>query len=51
MEKTVIFEKKYNTNIEKFSTTKDINEFIERKTGRELEVINRNDHGLAIKRN
>jgi len=35
---TVLFEQKYNTNIEDFSTTSQINKFIEDKEGKELEI-------------
>lgn len=36
--KTVIFEKKYGADIKKFSTTEQVDEFIEVKLGRKLKV-------------
>ena len=36
--KTVIFEKKYGADIKKFSTTEQVDEFIESKLGRKLKV-------------
>ena len=36
---TVIFEIKYNTNIGDFSTTEEVDKFIEKQKGRELRVI------------
>jgi len=38
--KTVLFEKVYGVNIENISTTKEVDEIIERKTGRKLRVVN-----------
>jgi hypothetical protein len=37
--KTVIFEEKYGVNIEDFSTTQEIDKFIEKREGRKLKVI------------
>lgn len=39
MRKTVIFEEKYGVDIEKFSTTSDVEKFVEDKIGRKLQVI------------
>lgn len=36
--KTVLFEKEYNTSISDFSTTEEIDSFIEKKLGRKLEI-------------
>ena len=36
--KTVIFERKYGTDIKKFSTTEQVDDFIEGKLGRKLQV-------------
>lgn len=36
--RTVIFEKRYNADIKKFSTTEQVDEFIEDKLGIKLEV-------------
>lgn len=36
---TVLFEQKYNTNIEDFSTTSQINKFVEDKEGKDLEIV------------
>jgi hypothetical protein len=36
--KTVYFEKHYNTDINAFHSTEDIDEFIEERIGRKLEV-------------
>jgi hypothetical protein len=36
--KTVYFEKHYNVNIDDFKSTEEIDEFIENKIGRKLEV-------------
>lgn len=36
--KTVIFEKKYGADIKKFSTTEQVDDFIEGKLGRKLQV-------------
>jgi len=38
MTKTLIFEEKYGVNIEDFSTTTEVDEFIEKKLGRKLRV-------------
>ncbi len=48
--KTVIFEEKYGVDIEKFSTTTDVEEFIENKIGRELQVIEPCGHGIVSNR-
>ncbi len=42
--KTVIFEQKYGTDIQKFSTTEQIDEFIESRLGRELRVTPHEGH-------
>lgn len=49
MSKTVIFEKKYGVkfNIDQFSTTADIEKFIEHKTDRKLQVVKLDDHGIV----
>ena len=39
MPKTVIFEEKYGVDIKDFSTTKEIDEVIEKKIGRKLKVL------------
>ena len=39
MTKTVIFEEKYNVNINDFSTTKEIDEVVEKWKGRKLRVV------------
>lgn len=39
--KTVIFEKKYDTNIDNFSCTEELDKFIEKKEGKKLKVINK----------
>lgn len=44
--KTLFFEKKYNTNIKKFQTTEDVDNFLERKLGRKLKVIRINTNIL-----
>jgi len=48
--KTVIFEEKYGVDIEKFSTTRDVEKFIEDKIGRELQVIEPIGHGVVSTR-
>ena len=48
--KTVIFEEKYGVDIEKFSTTSDVEKFIEAKIGRELQVIEPIGHGFVSNR-
>ncbi len=50
MSKTVIFEEKYGVNIEDFSTTEDIEKFIENKTNRKLHVVKLEDHGIVSSR-
>ena len=50
MSKTVIFEEKYGVNIKDFSTTEDIERFIENKLDRKLQVIKLEDHGIASSR-
>ena len=40
MTKTVIFEEKYNVNINDFSTTEEIDEVVEKWKGRKMEVVN-----------
>ena len=50
MRKTVIFEEKYGVNIEDFSTTIDIEKFMEDITGRKLHVTKPEDHGIASSR-
>lgn len=50
MSKTVIFEEKYGVGIEKFSTTSDVEKFIEDKIGRELQVVESGDHGIVSTR-
>lgn len=47
MNKTVLFEEKYGVDIEDFSTTEDVEKFIEDKIGRELQVIELDDHGIV----
>jgi hypothetical protein len=37
--KTVIFEEKYNTDISKFSSTREVDDFLEKKLGRPLRVV------------
>lgn len=39
MARTVIFEEKYDVDIREFSTTNDVDAFLEQKLGRELKVI------------
>ncbi len=48
--KTVIFEEKYGVDIEKFSTTSDVEKFIEDEIGRELQVIEHGGHGIVSTR-
>jgi len=48
--KTVIFEEKYGVGIEEFSTTSDVEKFIEDKIGRKLQVIESDDHGIVSNR-
>ena len=50
MSKTVIFEEKYGVNIDQFSTTEDIEKFIEHKTHRKLQVVKLDDHGIVSNR-
>ena len=50
MRKTVIFEEKYGVDIEKFSTTSDVEKFIEDQIGRELRVIEPCGHGIVSNR-
>ncbi len=50
MSKTVIFEEKYGVNIDQFSTTEDIEKFIEHKTDRKLQIIKLDDHGIVFGR-
>ena len=50
MRKTVIFEEKYGVDIEKFSTTSDVEKFIEDKIGRELQVIEPCGYGIVSTR-
>lgn len=40
MHKTVIFETKYNVDIREFSSTHEVDDFLERKLGRPLRVVN-----------
>ena len=44
--KTVIFEDKYNVNINNFSTTDEIDKVIEKKIGRKLKMVKINNHGI-----
>ena len=44
--KTVIFEEKYNVNINNFSTTDEIDKVIEKKIGRKLKMVNLDNHGI-----
>ena len=44
--KTVIFENKYSTNINNFSTTNEIDAVIEKKIGRKLKMVTINNHGI-----
>ena len=39
LQKTAIFEQKYGVDIKDFSTTTEINDFIEKKEGKKLEII------------
>ena len=48
--KTVIFEERYGVDIDKFSTTSDVEKFIEDKIGRELRVIEPGGHGIVSTR-
>ncbi|MEA1870071.1 MAG: hypothetical protein U9N09_08025 [Euryarchaeota archaeon] len=50
MTKTVIFEKKYGVDIEDFSTTTDVEKFIENITSKKLQVANPEDHSIASSR-
>jgi len=50
MSKTVIFEKKYGVDIEDFSTTTDVEKFIENITKKKLHVAKPEDHGIASSR-
>jgi hypothetical protein len=50
MGKTVIFEERYGVNINDFSTTKEIDDVIEKKIGRKLRGIKLDDHGIAHSR-
>jgi len=50
MSKTVIFEEKYGVNIKDFSTTADVERFIENKTNRKLQVVKLDDHGIVSSR-
>ncbi len=50
MSKTVIFEEKYGVGIEQFSTTSDVEKFIEDKIGRKLQVVESDDHGIVSTR-
>ena len=36
---TVLFEKKYNTQIKNFSTTSQVNKFVEKEEGKKLDVV------------
>ena len=47
MGKTVIFERKYDVNVNDFSTTKEVDEFIEKKIGRKLQIVKIEDHGIV----
>lgn len=48
--KTVIFEEKYGVNIEKFSTTEDVEKFMENEIGRELKIVELRNHGIVSNR-
>jgi hypothetical protein len=50
MTKTVIFEKKYGVNVGDLSTTEEIDEIIEEKIGRKLQIIKLDDHGIVHSR-
>jgi len=50
IKKTVIFEEKYGVDIGKFSTTSDVEKFVEDKIGRELQVIEPCGHGIVSTR-
>lgn len=47
MSKTVIFEEKYGDRIEGFSTTENIDSFIENKIDRKLRVIKLEDYDVV----
>ncbi len=47
--KTVIFEKKYGANINKFATTEQVDDFIEDKLGRKLRV-KKFDNNVVVRR-
>ena len=44
--KTVIFENKYNVNINEFSTTNEIDNVIEKKIGRKLKMVKMDSRGV-----
>jgi hypothetical protein len=44
--KTLFFENYFNVNIDDFNTTTEINEFIERQTGKKLKVSKFNSNLL-----
>ncbi len=37
--KTVLFEEKYNVDICEFSTTEEVDKFIEKREGKKLEIV------------
>lgn len=50
MGKTVIFEEKYGVHVDDFSTTEEIDDVIEGKIGRKLEIVKIDDHGIVPSR-
>ena len=46
MVKTIFFEEHYNTNIKNFSTTTEIDDFIEEKLNKKLKIIKINTNIL-----
>lgn len=37
--KTIFFEERFGAPIDEFSTTSEVDEFVERKTGRKLKIV------------
>ena len=49
--KTIIFEEKYDVDINDFSTTKEVDEYLEYKFGRKLKIIKPETKGIVSDRN
>ena len=50
MSETVIFEKKYGVDIKDYPTIKEIDNFIEKKEGKKLQIVKLDSYGFAHSR-